>query len=60
MIVVTLHGNTFGVKDTLKNLGFKWNGKEWIKNFEDSEEKDANEVAVRWYNEGVYGTITKQ
>ena len=60
MIQVTLNGNTYGIKETLKSLGFKWNGKTWIRNFNDSEESKANEIATRWYNEGVYGTVTKR
>ena len=59
MIKVTLTGNTYGIKDTLKGLGFRWNGKEWSRNFKDSEESDANEIATRWYSEGVYGKVTK-
>lgn len=60
MIELKLTGNTFGIKDTLKNLGFRWNGKNWIKNFKDSEETTANELATRWINEGVYGTLKKE
>lgn len=62
MITVILNGNTFGIKETLKGLGFKWNSKtkEWTKTYGDSEETIANEVAQRWTNEGVYGIVTKQ
>lgn len=59
MIEVKLKGNTFGIKETLKGLGFRWNGKEWTRTFEDSEEAIADEIATRWYSEGVYGTVTK-
>lgn len=59
MIKVSLKGNTYGIKETLKGLGFKWNGKEWTKNFKDNEETTANEIANRWNSEGVYGQITK-
>jgi len=59
MIELKLTGNTFGIKETLKGLGFKWNGKAWIKNFKDYEETKANELATRWSSEGVYGQITK-
>lgn len=60
MIELKLTGNTFGIKETLKSLGFRWNGKNWIKNFKDSEEAKANELSTRWHNEGVYGTVTKK
>lgn len=60
MIEVKMTGNTFGIKETLKSLGFRWNGKNWIKRFTDSEETKANEIANRWYSEGVYGEITRK
>lgn len=60
MIQVTLNGNTYGIKETLKSLGFRWNGRMWIRNFEDSKENEANEIANRWTSEGVYGTVTKK
>lgn len=60
MIIVILNGNTFGIKETLKGLGFKWNGKEWIRNYKDSEKAIANEIATRWTNEGVYGKVIKK
>jgi hypothetical protein len=61
MIEVKLKGNTFGIKETLKGLGFKWNSKEkcWARTFKDSEETIADEIATRWYSEGVYGKVTK-
>ena len=58
MIEVKLTGNTYGIKETLKGLGFKWNGKEWIKEVKDQTE--AEELANRWISEGVYGTITNK
>lgn len=62
MIKVTFNGNTYGIKEVLKGLGFRWNAKtkEWTKTYKDSEETTANEVAQRWTNEGVYGKITKE
>ena len=61
MIKLTLNGNTYGIKETLKNLGFKWdnNSKSWTKTFTDDNEEYANELATRWFSEGVYGKITK-
>lgn len=61
MIEVILRGNTYGIKDTLKRLGFKWIGAHncWMKNFKDNEEREANEIATRWNYEGVYGRVTK-
>lgn len=59
MIIVKLTGNTYGIKETLKGLGFKWNKDHWRKSFGDSEETEANEIANRWNSEGVYGTVTK-
>ena len=61
MIEVILRGNTYGIKNTLKGLGFRWIGRHncWMKNFDDNEEKEANEIARRWNYEGVYGRITK-
>lgn len=58
MIEVILRGNTYGIKDTLKGLGFKWNGKNWTKEVKDQTE--AEELANRWTNEGVYGTVTNK
>lgn len=53
MTKLILSGNTYGIKETLKGLGFRWNPglKIWIGTFEDDE---ANELAQRWYSEGVY------
>lgn len=59
MIEVKMTGRTYGIKNTLKGLGFRWNGKNWIKDFKDSEEAEANEIARRWYSEGVYGKVTR-
>lgn len=61
MIQVTLKGNTYGIKEVLKGLGFRWYGKAncWMKNFEDDEEEKANEIANRWNYEGVYGKVEK-
>ena len=61
MIQVTLRGNTYGIKDTLKKLGFRWyyDHNCWMRNFDDSEEDQANEIARRWYSEGVYGKVTR-
>lgn len=59
MITVRLTGNTYGIKETLKGLGFRWDRNGWVKNFKDSEETKANEIATRWYTEGVYGRVTK-
>ena len=61
MIQVVLRGNTYGIRDTLKSLGFRYYGKAncWMRNFEDSEEKEANELATRWNYEGVYGIVDK-
>lgn len=57
MITVCLRGNTYGIKETLKGLGFKWNKTEkaWIGHFDTIEK--ANEIAERWYSEGVYGQV---
>lgn len=61
MIQVILRGNTYGIKDTLKKLGFRWyyDHNCWMRNFKDSEEKKANEIANRWTIEGVYGKIDR-
>lgn len=61
MIEVILRGNTYGIKDTLKRLGFRWIGRHncWMKNFGEDEEKEASEIARRWNYEGVYGQITR-
>ena len=61
MIQVTLRGNTYGIRYTLKELGFRWyyDHNCWVKNFKDSEEDKANEIATRWNYEGVYGRIEK-
>ena len=60
MIEVKLKGNTFGIKETLKGLGFRWNQTEkaWTRTFKDSEKNEADEIATRWYSEGVYGKVT--
>ena len=61
MIQVILRGNTYGIKDTLKDLGFRWSKGHncWFRNFDDHEEKEANEIASRWVYEGVYATIDR-
>ena len=62
MITLALRGNTYGIKEVLKNLGFRWDKKEkaWIQDFENSKEQYVNELSTRWISEGVYGYITKQ
>lgn len=62
MIQVTLKGNTYPIKETLKGLGFKWNQKEraWTQDLNNSEEDFAIEIANRWVSEGVYGTIKEK
>lgn len=59
MIQVILRGNTYGIKDTLKKLGFRYSKGHncWFRNFEDSEEKEARRIADRWTYEGVYGKV---
>ena len=46
-------GNTYGIKETLKSLGFKWDPirKAWIGSVCDNE---AEHLMHRWYSEGVY------
>lgn len=60
MIEVEMSGQTYGIRKTLRGLGFRWNGKHWIRSFKDSEEREANEIAKRWFSEGVYGKVTKK
>jgi len=54
---VTLKGNTFGIKEVLKGLKFRWDpkAKAWYGFFDDRQE--AAEIASRWIKEGVYGTL---
>ena len=61
MIQVILRGNTYGIKDTLKSLGFRYSKGHncWFRNFDDSEENEANEIANRWGIEGVYSIVDK-
>ncbi len=61
MIRVTLTGKTYGIKETLKDLNFRYYGKikAWIRDFKDTEETKANELANRWNSEGVYGKVEK-
>lgn len=53
MTRLSLTGNTYGIRETLKSLGFRWdpNKKAWVGTFETEE---ANELAHRWHSEGVY------
>jgi len=53
MTKLTLTGNTYGIKETLKGLGFRWNPKTkgWTGIFNND---DADELAHRWHSEGVY------
>lgn len=59
MTKLTLTGNTYGIKEAIKALGFRWNpeAKAWSKTFEDKAE--AEEIASRWTSEGVYGTLAE-
>lgn len=56
MTKLTLTGNTYGIKEAIKALGFRWNPaiKAWVKVFDTVAEAD--EIAGRWASEGVYGT----
>lgn len=56
MTRLTLTGNTYGIKEVIKALGFRWNPaiKAWVKVFDTVAEAD--EIAGRWASEGVYGT----
>lgn len=57
---LTLTGNTYGIKETLKGLKFRWNAiaKAWQASFDSKEE--AEEIASRWTSEGVYGSIEQK
>jgi len=57
---LTLTGNTYGIKETLKGLKFRWDSfsKAWKATLETKEE--AEELAHRWVKEGVYGTIKQK
>lgn len=57
---LTLSGNTYGIKETLKGLKFRWDSfsKAWKATLETKEE--AEELAQRWVKEGVYGTIEQK
>ena len=60
MTTLTLKGNTFGIKETLKALGFRWDAinKAWKANFDTPEQ--AQEIAGRWANEGVTAKMEKK
>lgn len=62
MIILNLKGNTYGIRNTLKGLNFRWDNqkKVWTRTFKDSEETKVNELAHRWYSEGVYEEIIKK
>lgn len=55
MTKLTLTGNTYGIRETLKGLGFRWTPaiKGWIGIFSDEQ---AEELSTRWHSEGVYAT----
>jgi hypothetical protein len=57
MTRLTLTGKTFGIKDIIKGLGFRWNPeqKAWSKTFDNTAE--AEEIARRWADEGVIGRL---
>lgn len=57
---LTLTGNTYGIKETLKGLKFRWNAiaKAWQASFDSKEE--AEDIASRWVSEGVYGNIQQK
>ena len=57
---LTLTGRTYGIKDTLKGLGFRWDSinKAWKALFDTKEQ--AEEIANRWIAEGVYGNIEQK
>lgn len=57
MVELKLTGNTYGIKNVIKGLEFRWNPNEkaWIRRFENRS--DAEEIARRWVREGVYGII---
>lgn len=57
---LTLTGRTYGIKDTLKGLGFRWDSinKAWKALFDTKEQ--AEEIAQRWIAEGVYGNIEQK
>ena len=57
---LTLTGKTYGIKETLKGLGFRWNPemKGWKAIFNTKEE--AEEIASRWEAEGVFGKIEQK
>ena len=57
---LTLTGKTYGIKETLKGLGFRWNPdmKGWRAIFDNKSE--AEEIASRWISEGVYGDIKQE
>lgn len=59
MIKLTFTGRTYGIKYTLKNLGFRWHPdtKAWYKFFNEDEKADAEELVNRWVAEGVYGKL---
>jgi hypothetical protein len=56
---VIMSGNTYGIKETLKQLGFKWfsRAKVWSRFFD--TEQEATEIANRWTAEGVYGSVVE-
>lgn len=57
---LTLTGNTYGIKETLKGLKFRWDSfsKAWKTTLETKEE--AEELAHRWVSEGVYGQVEQK
>ena len=57
---LTLTGKTYGIKEVLKGLGFRWNPdmKAWKAIFNSKEE--AEEIASRWASEGVYGKVEQK
>ena len=59
MVRLNLEGKTYGIKDTLKGLGFSWDAKKkvWYKLFNDNEQSEAEELANRWKSEDVHGLL---
>lgn len=57
MIKLILTGKTYGIKYTLREMGFRWHpdAKVWYKMFNDSDKANAEALATKWASEGVTG-----
>ena len=50
MIRLQLTGNTYGIRNELKAMRFRWNpnSKTWVKIFDDAEEDEVKKIADKW------------